>query len=795
MACIKPGSKLDKLREQWESHLIAQGVPAAQAAIDAEGMAVNRRVGDIIKERQRVWLQVKADVGVESRMRGTGRSGLDGINAAIERSGDVPDDTQFTVQTRERINRGQTRRLYADAVEISRKAASKSPAEQAALDLAVRRELLGVGTGKGDAAVAAKSMKAASDLSKTTANEAGMDIKTLSSWGYPERWSSERLQADAGAGFATDLLNAYRTPGAMAPLLDAAWAPLAGKELEKVVRKIADNIRVGNTGSSIGLLPSSMANAHTSPRILHFVDPEVRLRMEEKWGKGDIFHSFESMLDTHARETAAMQVFGPNVDGGFQKAIDRAVRAGATQAQVNRVETTYKAAVGSINRGGDPNLARRGATWRKGLSAVLLQRSILSQFSDVANTSMVNAMNGAPVVKSLVNFLKELPKELTPEHVAELARLGADADMAMARLNEDGVTETARRVDWVSEKTHQWSGRQGWERTLSELAQTDRLRDLASSRGLGLAEADAAMRGRLSRYGWTPDEWNWFRSVDPETIGGLEYASIDKIMSAAHLTPEQQTAAASRMLHHVSTDAAIATSTPGARTQGRMTFGLAAGTAGGEAARAGGQFRGFAVQNMMNHYAELMRLSAGDRVKYATYLFTATTVLGMASLQAKRLTKGQGLADMDPFTEEGRHTWLGAMFQGGGLGIFGDFLSAGFGGTNRMGGGFAETVAGPTVGVAQDAFDLIAGNAAKTLSGERANFGSEAAKFAGRYAPFIGLPYLNVAAQRLIIDQLRLEADPAGTRRSFVTMEQAQRRDYGAQSWWRAGQPLPDFLK
>ena len=86
MACIKPGSQLDRDRQKWEAHLVAQGVPATEAAARAESMAVNSRVAALKKKRQQLWLDTKARVDIEAAMKASSGDMGDGLLDVIERA-------------------------------------------------------------------------------------------------------------------------------------------------------------------------------------------------------------------------------------------------------------------------------------------------------------------------------------------------------------------------------------------------------------------------------------------------------------------------------------------------------------------------------------------------------------------------------------------------------------------------------------------------------------------------------------------------------------------------------------
>lgn len=81
-----------------------------------------------------------------------------------------------------------------------------------------------------------------------------------------------------------------------------------------------------------------------------------------------------------------------------------------------------------------------------------------------------------------------------------------------------------------------------------------------------------------------------------------------------------------------------------------------------------------------------------------TRLFLMMTLFGYGSMTAKQL-----IAQKTPRDPSSPQTWLAAAAQGGGLGIYGDFL---FGEKSRMGSSFYSTLGGPTLGTAESVYNL-----------------------------------------------------------------------------------------
>lgn len=133
--------------------------------------------------------------------------------------------------------------------------------------------------------------------------------------------------------------------------------------------------------------------------------------------------------------------------------------------------------------------------------------------------------------------------------------------------------------------------------------------------------------------------------------------------------------------------------------------------------------------------------------------------------------------------------WAAAFTQGGGAGIYGDFL---FSDVNRFGSGLVSTFIGPTANLIDDTAKLTLGNAQQFVRGEEMNLTSDMIRFAGSYAPGIQLWYSRLAFERHVIDQLEQLADPAAANRRYRRIQQRARRDVGQEYWWRQGDRTPD---
>tara|TARA_R110000764_G_scaffold38197_2_gene84553 strand:- start:416 stop:1039 length:624 start_codon:yes stop_codon:yes gene_type:complete len=194
-------------------------------------------------------------------------------------------------------------------------------------------------------------------------------------------------------------------------------------------------------------------------------------------------------------------------------------------------------------------------------------------------------------------------------------------------------------------------------------------------------------------------------------------------------------------------------------------------------------FKNFPVTILYNNLGRYMKLETktSSAIMMTNYLIGATIAGGLV-LNAKQILYGRDPRDMTT-----RQFALAALLQGGGLGIFGDFL---FTNVNRFGRGAGTTAAGPLAGMGTDLVNLTAGNLVELYSGEDTNFGSEALQAAARYTPGSSIWYLRLAGERMIIDNIQKMIDPKA-RAAFRRREKNLQRRYGQKSWWAPGQSSP----
>jgi hypothetical protein len=210
---------------------------------------------------------------------------------------------------------------------------------------------------------------------------------------------------------------------------------------------------------------------------------------------------------------------------------------------------------------------------------------------------------------------------------------------------------------------------------------------------------------------------------------------------------------------------------PDARTLAFMRQGTEAGTPVGEALRLFWQFKSFGIAIMQRAFLREFHGGGGygragvSEMQGIAILMAGGLAFGYAAMTAKDLIKGK-----QPRPLDSPKTWAAAMAQGGAMGIYGDFL---FGEASRFGGGFLETLGGPSLGKASDGVRLL--SELKSGDAKAAN----AFRLAIQNTPYANLFYTRTAIDYLFLYELQESMNPGYLRRMERRVEQEQ-----GQEWW-----------
>jgi hypothetical protein len=222
---------------------------------------------------------------------------------------------------------------------------------------------------------------------------------------------------------------------------------------------------------------------------------------------------------------------------------------------------------------------------------------------------------------------------------------------------------------------------------------------------------------------------------------------------------------------------------PTAGDRALATIGTHPGTWIGEGLRLLMQFKQFPITMIRRSLNREWNRGEGVDIGGIAQLMISTTLLGYAAMTLKELAKGRNPRQPVEAQDYAKLVFA-AMQQGGGLGIYGDFL---FGQANRFGGSITGTVLGPTAGTIDQAgqiFQALRDGSPHKTRGQI--IAADALRFASQNAPMINLFYTKLAIDHLFIYGLQEAVNPGYLRR----YEQRIKRENDQTFWLRPSQAV-----
>jgi hypothetical protein len=364
---------------------------------------------------------------------------------------------------------------------------------------------------------------------------------------------------------------------------------------------------------------------------------------------------------------------------------------------------------GSTNQVGSAMKARIGQTLRTWTQLADLGGMLLSQFSDVAQHMSGSNYRGKGYMSGLHEAFSGLFTSLKgPENQRLAASLGVMIDNFMGEMARAGSFDVPGDASKMLQWFYKVNGANWWNSHMRFAAATGISNDFAQDAGKAFSDLHPGAQRVLGQYNIGPKEWDVIRASELHTSGGAKYLLPENI-------GDKKIADQWRTL--ITDQTSYSQLEPDAKTRAMMlnVIGGQAGTMKGEIARSVLLFksfnaafmtktigrelfgRGFEYDNASWHnvFDALRGGRNGEQAALANVVLIATA-FGYASLLAKDLSKGIAPQDPSTLTNPQRVALImRAAQQGGGAGIYGDFL---LGQANRAGGGIGDTILGPVVG-------------------------------------------------------------------------------------------------
>lgn len=681
----------------------------------------------------------------------------------------------------------------------------------------VIRELHGEASGNASAKAIADAIRATQERARAMMNALGADIGKLDDWGVRHTHHAGKIEAEGFDGWFARLYDGKMLAwdrivnhDTGKPFAVSRGARPLRADAERFLREVYDSITTRgwtDRSPSMAVAGRGIVASRAEHRVLHFANADAWMDYNEAFGTQNPFDAIVGHFRGMARDIALMRGFGPNPKMGLSHALQvierQAMLAKGDPAALRKMRKVNdakgkKAQVMLRILTGEANVPHSGfwasffAGTRNLLTAAQLGAAPLSTTTDWVSVRLAAKAVGLNPNTATQAMIRTLAKGMTPKQAKDMGFIfdtWFDTGASQARFMGD---------IWAPEITGRITSTVLRLNGLAFL--TDRSR-VAVSAAFGSDMADLADKA----FDQLPRELQNFMAS--RRIGAREWDAV-RDPQAIHTDPTGGRHVNAEWFRvHTSLPAAEAEdiairwgalvqdhmelSIPTASLRGRATIlgDAKPGSIGGELLRSSFMYKSFSLSQLFNQTRRMAELDGGPATKamYAARYVVFMTLAGALAVQLKETAKGR-----DPRPMDTGSFWGAALLQGGGVGIFGDFFSSN---TSRAGGGFAETVGGPVVGLIGDISRAVASNVTRVAEGKAPLIGRDIANLTRRYNPLatfqppLPIP-TRLALDRILWDQLQAMLDPEAET-EWRRAERRLQREYGTQSWWRRGEVRP----
>jgi len=530
-------------------------------------------------------------------------------------------------------------------------------------------------------------------------------------------------------------------------------------------------------------------------RVLHFNTSDDWFDYNSKFGSGNLRESFFFGLNNAGRNIGMITTLGTKPKQNFQL-IKSSIAKQLTKQnklkyvdQIGKNEDIYNYQFaeidGSVNTISNFSAAKWSAITRSILSMAKLGGAVVSAMADIHLYAKELSYQGRTYLGGVAEAMGNLAKIKNTAKKREIAeQLGFMADNLIYDLAArysvgDNLSRNFTKIQRTFFKLNllNW-----WTNTLKEGAMLGMSNFVAKQRNIVFANLEPEFKRLISHFGIDEKLWNTIRKLDVEKAGdGKEFFSVrnidnlskEQILDLMNMKKATQRqidlyrdtlkAKVSGMFLDRSTYAVIE---PDARTRAFMKQGKMAGTGMGEAMRFFFQFKAFPLAILQKAFGREMSFIKDGQYAKGVFgmasLVVGAGIFGYISMTAKDLLRGK--SPKDPTKLD---TFYAAMLQGGGLGIYGDFLFS----KTRTGAEVMATVAGPFATEALNAVQAIKYG----IRGEKDPALRQAYKSVVGNIPFLNLFYLKTAFDYAIGYQIMETLSPGYLRK----MERKMKKDTG----------------
>jgi len=625
-------------------------------------------------------------------------------------------------------------------------------------------------------------------------NDAGADIRKEAGYIVKQSHDSDKIRTAGFDEWKKVILNELNMTRTFADGRDP------DKALQEVYNNIISGVHLKASDEITGFKGGTMnlGKKASAERILHFKDADSWFRYHTQFGVGSLMDAALRQMETSAQNIGLMRKFGPNPRDTYNRVAARLVQETkdpevkgrlADDLRRGRMLANYMDELDGTTRiPSNSVLAKIAGEVRAVQTMSKLGGALLASFNDLVTTAAeLNYQNGGGIFTNLNETIREAVKGKNRAETREIHEsIGVLFEGLAGGIAHrfDPADNTAGLTTRMMQLFFKANGLQWWTENTKAAA----IRAFSYNAAFHATKTFDALPKDFSRvislYGIDAGKWDIIRSLPQKMADGRNYLTPEGIDDApdsvieSYLTARDRKAtpyAVREMREEIKSQFRTFFSDRGtfavleadAQTRALLNQGTDPGSPFGVIARFVTQFKSYPTAFAQKVVAREIYGRGSDTLKQAMkntngemlalgQMFVWSTIFGYGALQIKEMAKGRE-PRVPETLEDYRKLVQASMLQGGGLGIYGDFLFGEM--KNRYGQTPVSNLLGPTFGTINDVADLygrvkngddIAGNAVRVILNN---------------TPFYNLFYTKPVMDYLFVYQMQEAINPGYLRR------------------------------
>ena len=715
------------------------------------------------------------------------RAKLVGIQEFSSISRDSIGARQLTIEEVEK------NKLYHSINNISKN--SWKDFDSGKIDLEIKQEMYGINTGIKEAKEIAILLKTQQESWRTRLNDLGANIQELDDWITRTLHDTSKM-ARASKGSRLHVDNRAAWTKYIREKLDIKRTfkgEMEGSKVDDILNGIYDSLMSGDHTKHGGVNSiygtRNVANRLNASRVLHFKDAIARHEYDLQFGEPSLKESVLSVLESSARNIPLIESLGTNPQAGLEKVLSllRKKYKDSDPKMVQKLNTLHFKSEfaeldGSVNAVGNQILAQTGMIIRGVQRIGKLGFSPISSIADFAQYMGTTNFQGRGLFTGLFEAMTALFRMQDKAAMEQLEIISNS--IINSNSNRFTHADSFGKFAKVESSFFKWVGLNRFVTNFKSGMTVGLSRHYGMLADTAFSSLDIRERNLLKLYGIDDGKWDMLRSIKTLDSNNKRYMTAEAADDLADNVIKKYVGKnlSDREIRNFKKDLEITwrnvlvdqaihgTPEPDAAVRAIMNQGLEKGTGAGETIRFVGQFKSFAVTIYKKIIGRELKSYGPDDSKYAsltglTSILVLNTIFGYIAMSSKDMLRGRSPRDVTKTS-----TILESIAQGGGLGIYGDFLLGQV--QNEYGSNVFETLLGPTASDANKLLSIIfnptdAKNASKKLL-----------QLAEGNAPIINMFYTRAAYDYLIGYQIKELIDPGFFERMRSKHEEKRGQTY-----------------